>query len=54
MITFQITKDGKFFYEGECGMYALTLHNNLIKMASDKKSPFFKSRFILKESKKDT
>lgn len=54
MISFLITKDGKFFYEGECGLYASGLYNNLIKMASEKKSPFFKSRFILKESKKDT
>jgi hypothetical protein len=54
MITFQITKNGKFFYEGECGMYALTLHNNLISMASDKKSVFYKSRFVLKESKNNT
>lgn len=47
MISYLITKDDKFIFEGECGVYASGLYNNLIKMASDKKSVYYKCKFII-------
>lgn len=46
MLSFKITRNGKFFYEGECGIVASKLINIMLEEAGDKNSPFFGNKFI--------